>query len=74
MKISTTYNIGDIVYIRNDPKQKPYDIVGMQIKPGGIILYDLDYMGVTLEMYDFQISSEVNELTRIKASTQNDDD
>lgn len=74
MTIKTPYNFGDTVYVANDPKQKPYTIVRLQVLPGGALLFDLDYMGETLEMYDFQISKELDELTRIKAANQNDDD
>ncbi len=74
MIVKTPYNFGDTVYVTNDPKQKPYMIVGLQVRPGGALLFDLDYNGETLEMYDFQISRELDELTRIKAANQNDDD
>ena len=74
MTIKTKYNFGDTVYIINDPKQKPYIIVGLTVKPGGAILFDIDYGGDVKEMYEFQISAEKDVVATLKFNDQNDDD
>lgn len=63
MKISTKYNFGDLVYITNDPEQKEYMVIGIIVRPGDSLktystCYELDHIGETVEMYDFQLTQE----------------
>lgn len=74
MTIKTKYNIEDIVYLIQDPKQRAYQIIGIKVRPGGAIMLELDYMGDTLDMYEFQVSAEKDEVKYLAFNDQNDDD
>lgn len=74
MTIKSDYNFGDTVYIIQDPKQKAYDVIGIKVRPGGTIMYELDYLGDTLDMYEFQISGQRDPAKYLAFDNENDDD
>lgn len=57
MTIKIQHDFGDIVYIKNDPDQNEYEIVGFWVRPGAIVL-ELDRLGETIDVYEFQISTD----------------
>jgi hypothetical protein len=72
MTIKTKFSIQDIVYLKNDPRQRGYEVVGIIARPGCILL-ELDYLGDQIEEYDFQVSHEKDVLKSV-ISDENDDD
>lgn len=73
MTIKTKYNFGDIVYLKHDPKQRGYEVVGFSVLPGGTIMLELDYLGSMIDVHEFQISHEKDILKSITAEDLNDD-
>lgn len=59
MKIKTEYDIQDILYIKIDPEQLPHRVVGIVILPGAV-KYRLSYLGEEYELYNFELSREMN--------------
>jgi len=72
MVIKTKFEFGDIVYIGHDPKQRGYEVVGIFASPGSIMV-QIDYLGDTVDMYDFQLSHEKDVLKFI-TSDENEED
>lgn len=61
MTIKTKFNFGDPVYVKHDPEQQEYELIGVVSRPG-CIMYELSYLGETIEMYDFQVSDTRDEV------------
>lgn len=59
MKIKTEYDIEDVLYIKIDPEQLPHRVVGIVILPGAI-KYRLSYLGEEYELYNFELSKDIN--------------
>ena len=55
MTIKTKYKFGDTLYIKNDPEQSEYFLVGLIARPSGI-LYELSFLGEILIVNEFEIS------------------
>lgn len=72
MVIKTKYNFADIVYIKHDPEQKGYEVVGIRATPGAIMI-ELDYLGEIIEVYEFQISVNKDVLMSLTSTEKNDD-
>lgn len=74
MVIKTKFKFGDIVYIKNDPEQKGYFLVGVLGRPAGIA-YELSFLGEIVEVCDFEVSDTKDELTMLgldKKDTEDD--
>jgi hypothetical protein len=65
MIIDNKYNLGDLVYLKTDTEQLQRIITSIHINPGNLI-YELSVDNRTSNHYDFEISSEANELIKIK--------
>ena len=61
MTIKAKYDFGDSLYIKHDPEQREYELIGIVVRPGNIA-YELSYLGEIIEMYDFQISDTRDEV------------
>jgi hypothetical protein len=72
MTIKTKHSFGDIVYIKHDPEQKGYEVVGIKANPGSILI-ELDYLGDIIEVYEFQISGDKDVLKSLTSIDKNDD-
>lgn len=57
ISIKTDLNWGDIWYIKGDPDQYPYQLVGIVVIPGKQFKFKLDFMGEVIEVYDFECSA-----------------
>lgn len=73
MTIKTDFKFGDIVYIKHDPEQKEYEVVGILARPGSIQI-EIDYLGDVVEMYDFQLSHEKDPVKVYGLSEKENDD
>ena len=51
----TTYSFGDIVYLKTDPDQLPRMVVGLTVRPTGI-LYELSHGATGSDHYEIEIS------------------
>lgn len=61
MTIKTKYNIGDKLFVKHDPEQKEYEVVAIRVLPGAVI-YELNLLEIMLDMYDFQVSDEKDQV------------
>lgn len=59
LKIKFDLEIGQSVYLVNDPQQLEYIVVGAIARPGAI-LYIIDYLGDEIEVYNFELSTTPN--------------
>ncbi len=55
MVVKCKYSFGDILYIKNDPEQRDYILVGIRAVPG-FLIFELSYLGDTTEVYEFEVS------------------
>jgi len=60
IRIKTDLVWGQAIYLKNDPDQISYDLVGIQYLPGGVLKFMLKHYldKKTREFYDFQCSVE----------------
>lgn len=58
------YNIGDIVFLKTDTEQKVRMITGILIRLNSNLYYLTNCTEETLH-YDFEISSEINEIFKL---------
>lgn len=61
MIIKVKYEYGDSVYIKHDPEQIQYELVGVIGRPGSTS-FELSHLGEVIEMYDFQVSKTRDEM------------
>lgn len=61
MTVKTKFSFGDPVYIKHDPEQHEYELIGVIVRPGSIA-YELSFLGEIIEMYDFQVSDTRDEV------------
>ena len=73
MTIKTKFSFGDAAYIKHDPEQIEYEVVGIVARPGSIQI-ELSLLGEVIEMYEFQISSEKDEMKILGLSKTEIDD
>lgn len=62
--VKSKYKYGDIVYIKNDPEQNGYFVVGIIGRPTGIYI-ELQLLGEIIEVCDFEVSEEKDALTML---------
>lgn len=55
MVIKTKFRFGDSIFIKNDPTQTEYILVGVIQRPGAMS-YELSYLGDVVEVFDFEVS------------------
>jgi hypothetical protein len=66
MIVDNKYNFGDEVYLKTDSEQLVRMVTSIHCHPNGQIVYQLTQGTVVSDHYDFEISSEVNELIKVK--------
>lgn len=59
MKISTLYNLGQILYLKTDPEQKPGMVIAIIVNPGAVS-YSLSFGGEVSEHYEIEVSEELD--------------
>jgi hypothetical protein len=72
--VKSKHKYGDIVYIKNDPEQNGYFVVGIIGRPTGIYI-ELQLLGEIIEVCDFEVSEEKDALTMLgldKKDTEDD--
>lgn len=57
MVIDNKYNIGDIVYLTTDIDQHPRLITGINVRPGGFLLYEVQCGERNGTAYEIEISA-----------------
>lgn len=60
MKITTKYDIEDIVYLVTDHDQQERIIVSILVYPNNLIMYSLNCGIETSEHYEFEISDKID--------------
>lgn len=74
ISIKTDLEWGSIWYIINDPEQLEYQLIGVKVKPGKAMIFELDHLGEVIEVYDFQCSETADALKQLKAKEDGDGD
>ena len=60
MKITTKYNIEDIVYLVTDSEQQERVIISISIHPNNLIMYSLMCGVEASDHYEFEISEKID--------------
>lgn len=71
--VKTDLVFGEIMYIRMDPKQEPYELIEYKITPDGVKFRIANIDGAWW-LHDFQLSLEPDALKRLKTKEDGDDD
>lgn len=58
MVIDNKFNIGDIVYLTTDVDQYPRLVAGINVKPGGFLLYELQCGERNGTAYEIELSAK----------------
>jgi len=66
LTIEVEFEHGDEVYVVTDPGQFKRIVTSINIKPKGAIVYELSMDGGATYHYDFELSGEKSDLTRIE--------
>jgi hypothetical protein len=66
MVIDNKYNFGDEVYLKTDSEQLLRIVTAINCHPNGQIIYVLSCGSQVSDHYDFEISTEINELIKVK--------
>lgn len=61
MTIKSKYSYEESVYVKNDPEQLEYIVVGIIGRPGSISL-ELSRLGDLIELYEFEVCKDKDEL------------
>jgi len=72
IRIKTDLDFGQIFYIKNDPDQFEYFLIGIKILPPNQIKFILSLMGDEIEVFDFECSAEPDKLKIIGKMDQDD--
>jgi hypothetical protein len=64
MNIKNKYEIGDPVYLVTDGEQVIGQVIGIIVTPIGI-MYNVRFDCEVMEVYDIEITSEPNQLTKL---------
>lgn len=72
MVIKTKYKFGDILYLKVDPEQYEYMIIGIIQEPGNLSFRLRGRDGEVLEAYDFELSDSKDELKTMGLKKQED--
>lgn len=65
MLIKTPYDIGEIVYVKNDPDQFERIITGMTVRANNLVSYELSLLAQETHHYDFEISREPDQMKKL---------
>lgn len=68
MVIKTKFKFGDSVYVKNDPAQLEYILIGVIQRPGAMS-YELSYLGEVIEVYEFEVSDTKDILKSLDLGT-----
>ena len=73
IKIKTDLEFGQPIYIKADPEQLEHRLIGVVITPPMQIKFRVSYMGDVSELYDFECSTERDELKFMENKPGDDD-
>lgn len=65
MQIDNKFNLGQIVYLITDEEQKERMVVGIQVRPIGII-YLIQHLATETFHYEIEITNEIDTLKKLK--------
>lgn len=60
IRIKTDLDWGMIFYLKNDVDQLPHLLIGIIVTPPNQFKFRLSHLGEICEVYDFEVSSEIN--------------
>lgn len=63
--VKLLFAFGETVFIKTDPEQLPHQIVSIKVEPGISVLYALQGCKEVSWHYDFEISTERDEVLRV---------
>lgn len=72
--IKTDLEWGDVFFLKVEPEQNEYHLVGLVHLPGSQLQFILSRMGEDeIRVYDFECSKERDEVKRLKNQRDDDD-
>ena len=66
-KIKTDLEFGQTLYLKSDPYQHEYKLVRVIVDPPNQIKMGLSFLGEIAEVFDFEISTERDDLKYMEA-------
>lgn len=66
IKVKTDLTWGQTMYLKDDPDQLEHSLVGVNLKPGDVVKFELSHQGEVCEVYDFEASTEKDKLKEIE--------
>lgn len=72
VKVKTDLEFGQPMFIKVDPAQIEHQLVRVIIEPSNQVKFGLSHLGDTIELYDFECSTERDELKYIEWKNNND--
>jgi hypothetical protein len=65
ISIKTDLEWGQKMYLKDDPVQLEHSLVGVILKPGKAVKFELSHQGEICEVFDFEASTKKDELKRL---------
>jgi len=66
MQINTLFDIGEEVYVKNDPEQVKRTIVELKVLPKKLIWYAVAIADFVSYHYDFELTREKDQLLHLR--------
>lgn len=70
MKLTTKYDIEQVVYMKTDANQTAFIITEISIRPNNLVVYTISAAGQDYQVYEFEITDERNVLLSIGVTPQ----
>lgn len=74
VRIKTDLEIGQVMYLKDDPKQNEYRLSAVIVRSGNAVSFELSRLGDIIEVFDFEASPEMDKLKQIESGKDDDDD
>ncbi len=71
--LSKELDWGSDIYIKKDETQTPYTLIGIHLAPGGAVIFQLSSGFETFDVFDFEISTEVNPILKYGYTDKEED-
>jgi hypothetical protein len=79
VSLKTDVNWGKVFYLKNDPYQLEHTLTGFVVRPGGVegknvVKLILSHQGEETTVYDFEASTDRDELKFMESKGDDDED
>jgi hypothetical protein len=72
--IKTDLEWGQVFYMKSDPEQVEHRLTGVIIRPGKAVKFILSHQGDECEVYDFEASTEIDQLKKLDGGADDPED